>query len=188
MTLQRKVGPAAIVLTAMSLSVAACGNGTAEPAAPAPAVSAEPAPAPSAGKESPAPGEETRTPTPSVPGSRRVIADGRWPAYVTAVGDGTLTMDLVEFLTGDRAIREWQKRYPDSEDRTPPNDYLIVNDNPRKRTLPIISGLSVKVLDGGSAAVVEVGVAGLKERLGHTLFWLTVKKGKVVLVRQQFLP
>jgi hypothetical protein len=42
--------------------------------------------------------------------------------------------------------------------------------------------------DRGATADVEVGVAGLKERLLHTLFWLTVKNGKVVLAQQPFLP
>ncbi|WP_127509067.1 hypothetical protein [Actinoplanes solisilvae] len=97
-------------------------------------------------------------------------------------------MDLVEFLTGDKAAREWKKRYPDSPDETPPNDYYILNENPRERTLPIVWHLSVKVVNGGSTADLEVGVAGLKTRLRDTLFWLTVEHGQVVRVRQQFLP
>lgn len=184
MSPHRGVIATAVALTAASLVVTGCHNDPAGPAPATPTVSASaPAPtaAPGGGAQAPSSGAATT-------GTQPGIADGRWPAYVTAVGRGTLTMDLVEFLTGDRAAREWRKRHPGSPDRTPPNDYLIVNDNPRERTLPIAPHLSVKVVDGGPPASREVGVAGLRTRLRDTLFWLTVDHGTVVLVRQQFLP
>jgi len=56
------------------------------------------------------------------------------------------------------------------------------------RTIPLASHVSVKVVDGGSTPTVEVGVAGLKKHLSNTLFWITVHNGKVLQLRQQFLP
>src|SRR5688500_17941051 len=41
-----------------------------------------------------------------------VLADGRWPGYVKDTGADTVSMDLVEFLTGDAAAKAWQQKYP----------------------------------------------------------------------------
>ena len=36
-----------------------------------------------------------------------LLADGRWPGYIAGVGGETVSMDLVEFLTGDAAAKAW---------------------------------------------------------------------------------
>jgi len=183
----RRVVRLAVAATAASLLAAGCGGG--EPAAQPSATASASQPAPATSSATPAgPGEETATSRPTTGGTHAAIADGRWPAYVTAAGSRTLTMDLVEFLTGDRAIQEWQKHYPNSPDETPPNDYFILNDNPKLRTIPLASHVSVKVVNGGSTPTLEVGVAGLGAYLSDTLFWITVHHGRVVQLRQQFLP
>ncbi|MEV4706255.1 hypothetical protein [Actinoplanes sp. NPDC049316] len=179
-----------VALIASTLLVAGCQNKP-DDSTPVTASTTPPAATPTGEEHTPAtsgtkPG--TSGTKPATSGTQAAIGDGRWPAYVTAVGEGTLTMDLVEFLTGDKAAKEWKNRYPDSGDETPPNDYLIVNDNKKKRTLPLAAKVPVLVTDGGSTADNEVGVAGLKERLEHRLYWLTVKDGKVVKVQEQFLP
>ncbi|MGA5299786.1 hypothetical protein ACPCHT_07650 [Nucisporomicrobium flavum] len=191
----RTVAPGVATLLALSLLAAGCQQKSAD-STPATAASAPPAAtsaATPAGDGDDTPTTAATTPAvsgakPATGGSQAAIGDGRWPAYVTAVGEGTLTMDLVEFLTGDKAAKEWKKRYPGESDETPPNDYFIVNDNKKKRTLPLASKVPVLVTDGDATADTEVGVAGLKKRLEHTLYWLTVKDGKVVKVQEQFLP
>ncbi|UQU62321.1 hypothetical protein COUCH_25195 [Couchioplanes caeruleus] len=195
MHLHRTVAPGVAALFALSLLAAGCQKSPAEstptkaPSVPSAAVSAA-TPA-GGGDETPATSATTPATSGTKPvaaGTQAAIGDGRWPAYVTAVSEGTLTMDLVEFLTGDKAAKEWKKRYPGESDETPPNDYFIVNDNKKTRTLPLASKVPVLVTDGDATADTEVGVAGLKKRLEHTLYWLTVKGGKVVKVQEQFLP
>jgi hypothetical protein len=122
-----------------------------------------------------------------------VLADGRWPGYVKKVGVDSVAMDLVEFLTGDAAAAAWQKKYPDSEQDSPDNDYLIVNDNKKLRTLPLASSVKVEVVGAtGPGATAAIAVSGLEKHFGDllngTLFWFTVRKGEVTRIEEQFLP
>lgn len=118
------------------------------------------------------------------------LHDGRWPGYLKKIdGDTAVTMDLVEFLTGDAAATAWKKKYPDSDEETPPNDYVIVNDNTKVRILPLASSVVVKVVGAdGPETDKKIPLADLDEFLDHTLFWFTVKGGKVSQIEQQFLP
>ncbi|MFI7546900.1 hypothetical protein [Actinoplanes sp. NPDC049599] len=130
----------------------------------------------------------TKAPKPAA-----VLDDGRWPGFVKDTGAGTVSMDLVEFLTGDAAAKAWQKKYPDSEQDTPDNDYFIVNDNTKVRKLTLASAVEVKVVgDDGPEADTTLAAADLGkhfgDQLGSTLFWFTVKQGKVTKIEQQFLP
>ncbi|MEV4639691.1 hypothetical protein AB0J80_20270 [Actinoplanes sp. NPDC049548] len=186
---------AATVLATVLLPVAACRKEPSPTAAAGAPASGTAAPAATGIGTRPATETDTAATTapsakPPAAGPQAAIGDGRWPAFVTAVGDGELTMDLVEFLTGDAAVKAWQKKYPDSDEKTPPNDYMIVNDNPKKRVLPLAKTVTVKVVGGGVGGVANktVGLDGLKDRIPDTLFWLTVKGGKVTLVQEQFLP
>jgi hypothetical protein len=189
--LNRRPVAAAVLATAL-LAVAACSD---KPSSPAP-TTATTGPAPSAAKPAATgigtkPAGEPATTTGAPAGdSKAAIGEGRWPAYVTAVGDGELTMDLVEFLTGDAAVKAWQKKYPDSDEKTPPNDYMIVNDNPKKRVVPITDPVAVKVVGEGVGGVADKkgDLGDVKARIPHTLFWLTVKGGKVTAIEEQFLP
>jgi hypothetical protein len=122
-----------------------------------------------------------------------VLADGRHPGFIDAVGGGAVTMDLVEFLTGDAAAKAWQKKYPDSGQDSPDNDYFIVNDNPKLRKLPVAPSVVVKVVgDTGPEATRTIAVTGMTKHFGDqlddTLFWFTVQKGTVTKIEQQFLP
>ncbi|MFI7598094.1 hypothetical protein [Actinoplanes sp. NPDC049681] len=183
---------AAAVLATALLAVAACSD---KPSSPAPAAAtggsspaaAKPAATGIGAKPAGKPAATTVAP-PS--GPKAAIGDGRWPAYVTAVGDGELTMDLVEFLTGDAAVKAWQKKYPDSDEKTPPNDYMIVNDNPKKRVVGMADPVAVTVVGEGAGGVADKkgAISDVKARIPHTLFWLTVKGGKVTAIQEQFLP
>jgi hypothetical protein len=122
-----------------------------------------------------------------------LLADGRWPGFIADVGGKTVSMDLVEFLTGDAAAKAWKKKNPTSEQDSPDNDYFIVNDNAKLRDLPLASTVEAVVLAAANPGTEKtIAVSGLKKHLGDqlstTLFWFTVQQGKVTKIEQQFLP
>ena len=122
-----------------------------------------------------------------------LLADGRHPSFIKAVGGGVVTMDLVEFLTGDAAAKAWQQKNPDSEQDSPDNDYFIVNDNPKVRKLPLDPSVKVKVVGAsGPGAEETIAAGGIEKHFGNlltgTLFWFTVQQGAVTKIEQQFLP
>jgi hypothetical protein len=131
-----------------------------------------------------------------------LLADGRHPVYVTGldVAGKKITFDLILFLTGDAAKQAWAKEHPEEPDG-PPNDYFIVNDNPRLRTLPVSGAVSVKVVDtgGGGITLAPIAFADLPahfstepiqegNKVWHNPFWLTVTSGAVVTMEEQYLP
>lgn len=126
--------------------------------------------------------------TPAAP-----LADGRWPGYISAVGADTVSMDLVEFLTGAAAAKAWQKKNPTSEQDEPDNGYFIVNDNKKLRELPLSPAVEVVVLaEPNPGTEKTIALSGLEKHLGDllpdTLFWFTVRQGSVTRIQQQFLP
>jgi hypothetical protein len=137
-----------------------------------------------------------------IPSASPVFADGRSAVYLTGIDvtHRTLTFDLIEFLTGDAAKKAWQKANPNSGQDGPDNDYFIVNDNPRLRTLPVAATASVNVLKngGGSPESYAVSLANLPgylaqakpddRRLSYNPFWLTIRNGQIVRIDEQFVP
>lgn len=136
------------------------------------------------------------TPVATVPRTKQpevVLADGRWPCLLKQAGGGTVSMDLIEFLTGDAAAEAYRKKYPDSDQETPDNDYFIVNDNTRLRTLPLAPSAEVKVVgDTGPEADTTIPAGDLAAHFGDalddTIFWLTVEQGTVRRIEQQYVP
>ncbi len=142
-------------------------------------------------------------PTPS-PSTSPILADGRSPVYLTTVDTAhrSITFDLIEFLTGDAAKQAWKKANPGSDQDGPDDDYYIVNDNPKLRTLPIASTVTVSVLqnDGGSPDPMSITLAAFPAYLAHAKpdtsdhqlsynpFWLTVQNGQIVKIEEQFVP
>mgnify|MGYP004472817047 CR=1 FL=1 len=183
---------AATGLAVTVLAVAAgCTQQSPEKVA-APSATAVPASSARVG-DGPAPSPTVTRIATAAPGTAVVLADGRHPGFIKAVGAGAVTMDLVEFLTGDAAAKAWQEKYPDSGQDSPDNDYFIVNDNKKLRKLPLASSVVVKVVgDTGPEATETIPVTGMKKHFGaslkDTLFWFTVKKGQVTTIEQQFLP
>jgi hypothetical protein len=122
-----------------------------------------------------------------------LLADGRRPGFIAKVGTDTVSMDLVEFLTGDAATKAWKKKYPDSELDSPDNDYFIVNDNTKLRKLPLAADVEVTVVGAkGPGTEESIAVSALEKHFGDllkgTLFWFTVQQGRVTKIEQQFLP
>jgi hypothetical protein len=121
------------------------------------------------------------------------LADGRRAGFIAKVGAGTVSMDLVEFLTGDAATKAWRQKNPDSELDSPDNDYFIINDNKKLRKLPLTEDVEVKVVGArGPGTEESIAVSALEKhfgnQLGGTLFWFTVRQGQVTKIEQQFLP
>jgi hypothetical protein len=149
-----------------------------------------------------APGAEG---TPSAAPGPPVLADGRHPVYLTDLDlpRRTVTFDLIQFLTGAEATKVWAKQHPDDPEG-PPNDYLIVNDNRRLRTLPIADRAEVTVVQTGAASGgvtnVQISLGDLPghlarqkpetvdDRLSYAPYWLTVRSGQVTRIEEQFLP
>ena len=178
-------------------------DGSGQGAVPAPTTRPTEAPAPAAAPSAPAL-PEADTPvgvTPAAapvdaPEPESVLEDGRHPVQLTDVdvSGATVEFDLVQFLTGAEADRVWAERYP-NEPPGAPNDYLVVNDNPRLRTLPVLSGVPVTVayLDpmGGddSSPIAFADLPGYLNASGHgSMFWLTVHDDTIVDIHEQWVP
>jgi hypothetical protein len=133
-----------------------------------------------------------------------VLADGRSAVYLTGLDTAgkTTTFDLIEFLTGDAAKAEWKKEHPEQPDG-PDNDYMIINNNKKLRTLPVGPKAKCVVLatlgDTDTKTITFAALPGfLKKRnkgiaitppqISVLPFWLTVKHGTVTGFQEQFLP
>ncbi|MBB3095555.1 hypothetical protein FHR83_003225 [Actinoplanes campanulatus] len=180
------------VCVAALLALAMAGCDKAEPAPTATAVTTVAASEPAA----------TTAATTTATTAPVVLEDGRHPVYLTKVAAGTVTFDLIEFLTGDKAKALWKKEHPENPDG-PPNDYIIVNENPKLRTLPVAADADCEALEtlGGVdmttvpckdlAAFLKKQNEGLDVTPPHIAvlpFWLTVEDGTVVRFEEQFLP
>jgi hypothetical protein len=179
------------------------GTGGDEQAAVSPTATT---PAPTSATRSPKP-TDTPSPTPSPiatgePGGD-TLPDGRYFVQLTDIQGGEegpllLQYDLAYFLTGEEANQA-------AEDRgleTPvPNDYFIVNDDPKKRLTPLEGVYSVKYIPEGSglSSPVKAHEAQFLGWMGETVqtdfppkdtswWWVTIENGSVTRIEQQYLP
>jgi len=134
---------------------------------------------------------DTATPAPSE----------RVPAFVESVrteGDATiLTVDYIQFLTGDEAAAAASER---GDESPPPNDYYIVNDSTRLREFTVQDGISVVTVvnddgtsdPGGHELSLAEWVARLSGPSGdafrYSFYWLTVSGDTITTIEQQYLP
>ena len=132
------------------------------------------------------------------------LEDGRHFGYVRRVDPATSTIrfDLAYFYSGDEANRIAAER----GDETPvPNDYYIVNDNPRLRRLALAPDVDIEVFDWNRCCdeTVQVDVTTFTQALaagadgietdGHLIrggsqYWITLNDGVVTKIEEQFLP
>lgn len=192
----RRALAASLTLT-LALIAAACNDGatvsdptgTSSPTAPE---TTSPTQEPS---ETPEPSEtESQTPVPE-------LEDGRHFGSIVSIDVPTQTMrfDLAYFLTGDEA----NQAAAEHGDEVPvPNDYYIVNDNPRLRTLAIAPNVDVWVIDWSNCCELVHGEAqpfvdafATKNPAWDALYqgseapyWVTVADGVVVKIEVQYLP
>jgi hypothetical protein len=177
------------------------GPATTEPANQAPAT---PAPAPT-----PAPGNDTGTGTDTSSEEAASLEDGRHPVYLTGIDTsaGTVEFDLVQWLTEDDAaeyVEAHEDEYPGLYDEIEetgmyPYDELVVNENPRLRTLPVAPDTQPMVLMQPNDTIFSHSIPFVVlpayfdefqlhdgDHLSYFVFWLTVRHGEIVAMEEQF--
>jgi hypothetical protein len=139
----------------------------------------------------------------SKPKEKASLEDGRHFGYLKAARvtaePRDVEFDLAYFLTGEEANAEAERRGLE----TPvANDYLIVNDNPKLRTLPVAAEVVIDLVDWkqccdkrfqGDPARFETAFTAASPPSGRyrgrfTAYWLTVEDGVVTKIEEQYLP
>ena len=147
-------------------------------------------------------GEPVEVPPPT---QVATLEDGRHFGYVMSVdvGERTIVFDLAIWLSGEEADRAYQEAT--GETGHVPNDYYVVNDNPRLRTLTLAPDVRVRLLDWNECCDTffdaDLGVwaqaIATNEHIddgGHEYsnnsrqVWITVRDGVVTLVEEQYSP
>ncbi|MCL4078862.1 hypothetical protein MX659_04525 [Coriobacteriia bacterium Es71-Z0120] len=108
-----------------------------------------------------------------------------------------LTLDYVQVLFGEDANREAARR---GLEVPVPNDYLIVNDNPRLRVFPVRPGIMVHVLYNDDGTMSYEGrdisldawyarlTGSLADQYSSSYFLVTVRDGEITKIAQQYTP
>jgi hypothetical protein len=129
------------------------------------------------------------------------LGDGRYFVYMKKIEGGEegpllLTFDLAYFYTGDKANEVAASR----GDEVPvPNDVYIVNDNPKLRTYPIGSPVTVRYLPQGTSRTKKGDIGTLEEAVSGTNptnywdvkvfgWWIVITNGQVTSLTEQFQP
>lgn len=122
------------------------------------------------------------------PGS---LPDGIWFGFARGWTTGDVDFDLACFYTGNAAAAEATAR---GEESPPPNDYLITNDNPTLRTVPVAAGAVGYRLDM-NIELAPVPFADFIADPGEfqacpdfCLMWLYVNGGEVTEIVSQYVP
>lgn len=167
-------------------------DGDEDPASPSvsPTRSSEPSPT-----EDPTP-SETAPPTVTISPEPVVLEDGRHFVFTNGAKTGanaSLTFDLAEFYQGQDAI---DAATAHGDEAT--NDYYIVNDNPKLRTLPVAPDVVVRYIPAMSCCELKPGnFDAFAEAVNDTNqtdyfiqapWWITVDGGQIVEIEQQYLP
>ena len=153
---------------------------------------------PSTGSEGPGPSPspavtETSTvePTPAAE-----IEDGRHFVFVKRTKGGSVTFDLAYLLTGKDAAQAAEEA---GQELPVPNDYFIVNDNPKLRTVAVADGAQIMVYDWSTCCDAYTSIsfddfagyiASPTDDFHGTLspYWLRVQGGQIVKIEEQYLP
>jgi len=172
------------VIAVIALGSTACaGNGE----QPAPRTSAA-----ATGSATPS-GSSTGSPT-----TAPELEDGRHFGYIDAIDPTVpeIVFDLAYLLTGDEA----NEAAAEHGDEVPvPNDYYVVNDNPRLRTLPVAPDVRIFVLEGYGPDLVRGEFDGFVEGFDTNEYegqyhgsagnyWIVVRNGLVVRIEEQYFP
>ncbi len=191
MRIHRTLRTTALLVALVATACAGKGSRDTSPSASAPATeTTTSSPSPDATASS---GPAT-SPTPAAE-----IEDGRHFVFVKAAktgAPGTVRFDLAYFLTGKEANQAAQ----DNGDEVPvPNDYYIVNDNPKLRTVPVADDAQVLAYAWSTCCNTYTHltfdefagyVAHPTDDFHGTLspYWVRVKGGEIVKIQEQFLP
>jgi hypothetical protein len=131
------------------------------------------------------------------------LEDGRHFGYIQSAQltaqPRVIVFDLAYLLSGDEANQAAADR---GQEMPVPNDYFIVNDNPRLRQLPSAPGLRILLLDWTNCCdtmfradpqLFQESFDQKKYPPGNykgafSGYWLTVKGGAVTKVEEQYFP
>ena len=186
----------AIPMAAMALIVAAAAGCSAISEKPRTAADPMAAPAipPVVGGSTSTAVPEQRTP------EANGLPDGRSPVFIRSIDAErrTITFDLIQLLTGDAAAKRWEKADP-GPIGGPQHHYLIINDNPRLRTLPVREKATIQMVGRSATIPQPTKKVLLSGAPGHfpglpsymreaAPFWLTVAGGEVTAIEQQYVP
>lgn len=190
--------PAAALLVALAVLAAGCGEDETTSGGPttseSPTTSATREPTASQ-TETPEP-SETESPTPTAQ-----LEDGRHFGSIRSIDVEAQTMrfDLAYFLTGEEA----NDAAAEHGDEVPvPNDYYIVNDNPKLRELKISPNVTVRLTTKPGDSAVSGGYSSSLADLAGYLetdseetiairvdgYWLTLVNGVVTGIEEQYQP
>jgi hypothetical protein len=132
------------------------------------------------------------------------LQDGRHFGYVRAVDvdAGTIEFDLAYWLSGKEADRAYQEATGNTGHV--PNDYFIVNDNPKLRTLALAPDVRLRLLDWNRCCETffEGDLGLFAEAIGEqtdvtdgdliyrgqSQWWITVENGVVTEIEEQYSP
>jgi hypothetical protein len=113
----------------------------------------------------------------------------------------TIDIDIVQFLSGDAAIKAYREDTGDTSG-TPDNDYYVRNQSKQIRHLEAIDSAVLRVQslgefydasspDKGKSVTWPTFADYWTSKHGEavvSLFWVTLREGYVVAVEQQFVP
>lgn len=139
--------------------------------------------------------------TPSAPAPSQPATTERQFAFVKELnpGSNSIVVDYATFLTGDDAAKAATKA---GEESPPPNDYFIVNDSAKLRTLrlgdTVVVRLTTKPGEGAVVGGFETDVATLAAYLENESeetaslrvggYWLTIDDDVVTGIEEQYTP
>lgn len=193
----------AILAAALALLAAACtksSNGQTQPTSTA--LTGAPEPTETATGEPTGTTEPTEEPSPTPSEEPAILANGRhflFPKQWDNLEDGSgrLTFDLAYFLTGEEANQAAAAH----GDETPvPDDYYIVNDNPKLRQLPVAADAKIRVIDWNDCcelkkldmlqfgSIMVDGDPSGSYRGIDGIYWITVKDETIVKIEEQYTP
>ena len=123
--------------------------------------------------------------------------DGRYMGFIREI-DTTgptpvITIDFAEMLTGDDAVAAAAA----AGDDPPESDFYISNVNPRLRTFPVETGITVNAVTEAPGVRPEGYDIGLSEWIEvyrtvaaarEVPYWIEVESGMVTAIEEQYLP
>lgn len=118
---------------------------------------------------------------------------------LTAGDPGSVVVDYADYLTGKAAAQAAAKA---GEESPPPNDYYIVNDSPKLRTLKVDPSATVTLVSRPGEGAESAGYASDVKALAGFLdsdgwetaslrsdgYWLTIDNGTVTAIEEQYTP
>jgi hypothetical protein len=118
-------------------------------------------------------------------------ADGEHAVEISAVDAdaGTMTVDFLEFLTGDAANQAVQEENPGMDGA--PDDYYVRDTEDVDVTLDVADDVRVTVVELGNGPVANVPATFADVNADgdpSPYWWITIDGGTVVEINQQYVP